>query len=263
MGQTQTQELCQLANDLEISIENEDGISEKHIKLCYKIILAMRSAAPNVKNVRGERQVLKEYGIEEVLPFLPVLGGKKEKDYKVGNDTFKVKMYSDRYKMFLDNLSCVRCGIVGSIFKLERMTDGIIERAHFNLYAINPVTGIDILMTKDHILPRSMGGKDKFINYQTMCTFCNNDKGNNPEEKYIIHIPKYTDWISPNSKWLVTVDKVTAYDKKDTDTIKYCGRVIDIVTGRTVGWTKMTDGSNKINGKLPTYIRSQISSINI
>ena len=31
-------------------------------------------------------------------------------------------------------------------------------------------------MTKDHIIPKSKGGKNELSNYQTMCTYCNNEK---------------------------------------------------------------------------------------
>ena len=42
--------------------------------------------------------------------------------------------------------------------------------------------GEEILMTKDHILPRSKGGIDDISNYQTMCKLCNEAKGNKLED---------------------------------------------------------------------------------
>jgi 5-methylcytosine-specific restriction endonuclease McrA len=264
MGQTQTQELLELAAELESGLRREQSLTEEHRKLCYRVILAMKSAAPNVKNVRGARQILKEYRIEEVLPYIPMMGGEKEREYHVENNTFKVKMYSARYKMFFNNLSCVRCGVVGTFFKLERMTDGVTDRAHFNLYAVHPVTGEDVLMTKDHILPRSKGGKDKLPNYQTMCTFCNNDKGNELEADRVIHPAKFTDWVSSNDKWIVTIDRVTAYDESNPSAVKYSGRSIDLVTGRETGWTKLVDGSCSFQKTtLPRYVKKQVESIDV
>jgi len=50
-----------------------------------------------------------------------------------------------------------------------------------NLYAIN-AAGEEVLMTKDHILPRVLGGKDHIDNYQPMCQVCNSEKGSNYEK---------------------------------------------------------------------------------
>ena len=47
-------------------------------------------------------------------------------------------------------------------------------RPHFNLYA--ELDGYIVLMTKDHIVPRSKGGKNMLENYQTMCCLCNSAK---------------------------------------------------------------------------------------
>ena len=38
-----------------------------------------------------------------------------------------------------------------------------------------------ILFTKDHILPRSKGGKNWLQNYQTMCYNCNQEKADRKE----------------------------------------------------------------------------------
>jgi hypothetical protein len=258
MGQTQTQELYHLATRLEKNLQESEH-SDEHTRLCYQIILAMRSAAPNVKSVSGKREVLGHYTLGQVLPFLPKLGGEREREYISGNHTFRVKMHSSRYKMFLDNLSCVRCGIVGSIFKLERMTDGLSDRAHFNLYAVHPITGEYVLMTKDHILPRAKGGKDSLYNYQTMCTYCNNSKGDTLEEKLAsVYATKFTDWTSLNGKWIVTTDTVTGYDLEYPDKICSSGRAIDLKNDREIRWYRFINGDFKIIRKLPKYVENQI-----
>lgn len=48
------------------------------------------------------------------------------------------------------------------------------------MYALNE-HGHEVLMTRDHIIPRSRGGSEGLENMQTMCTKCNSKKGNKLE----------------------------------------------------------------------------------
>lgn len=90
------------------------------------------------------------------------------------------KRTSQRLVLFRQNHICVDCGIEGTVFVLESAHKDITP--HMNLYAVD-ADGKMILMTKDHILPRSKGGKDLMDNYQTMCQPCNAYKGNVLEEE--------------------------------------------------------------------------------
>lgn len=89
-----------------------------------------------------------------------------------GND-YKYKLSSLRYDVFKKSKVCACCGIVGTHMILETNHDNITS-AHFNLYA--KVGSHLVLMTKDHILPKSKNGKDILENMQTMCGVCNNIK---------------------------------------------------------------------------------------
>ena len=93
---------------------------------------------------------------------------------------FTVKLSSQRYATFKKSISCVKCGITGSFFAIERPVVPANARYHLNLYAIDE-EGNEVLMTKDHIVPRSKGGHNNIKNYQTMCYKCNWEKGNNIE----------------------------------------------------------------------------------
>ena len=97
------------------------------------------------------------------------------RDY-AGHDgrTWSVRMNSHRYFCFSRSLSCAVCGIVGNTMVLERNV-GSKSNPHFNLYS--GVENSRILMTKDHIKPKSCGGRNDQDNYQTMCTICNGLKG--------------------------------------------------------------------------------------
>lgn len=95
----------------------------------------------------------------------------------------RVRMNSLRYWNFkTKGTVCVRCGIEGRYFRLERQAIHLDNEArfHFNLYAVNEV-GDEVLMTKDHIMPKSLGGRNDLDNLQPMCQICNERKGNNEE----------------------------------------------------------------------------------
>jgi 5-methylcytosine-specific restriction endonuclease McrA len=116
---------------------------------------------------------------EKLTPFLEV--SKKQKIY-VSFDGDNVCPLSDRYRVFfLLGRTCVHCGIEGMFFALERhipknASKGWNGRYHLNLYALDE-DGQEVLMTKDHVIPKSQGGKNHISNYQPMCTRCNEAKG--------------------------------------------------------------------------------------
>ena len=113
----------------------------------------------------------RKYLPEEIFPYvLPSLGNKKQ---KVDFDGDMIKVTSDRLVAFKISLACATCGLKGSFFVKERSPQTKVF--HFNLYAIND-QGEEILMTKDHIIPKSKGGKNNPKNYQTMCRICNAEK---------------------------------------------------------------------------------------
>lgn len=123
----------------------------------------------------------KHYGIQEVFSAIGqrYLTTKKTEDKKadIEFDGYLVHPDSLRYKVFYQKgLSC-SCGRKGAYFTLDKQDrnyEG--RRRHFNLY-----TEDGVLMTKDHILPKCMGGKDNVDNMQTMCVYCNVKKGGNKE----------------------------------------------------------------------------------
>lgn len=90
-----------------------------------------------------------------------------------------LKANSQRYTLFFTKgFKCVKCGIEGKYFAKERDPSSNSDKYHLNLYALDE-NGKEVLMTKDHIIPKSKGGKNKLENYQTMCCRCNNNKGDN------------------------------------------------------------------------------------
>jgi hypothetical protein len=116
--------------------------------------------------------VVAEYPPEAILP----LAGDHYVDFEVGGDRYHVNMEGTRYRVFSVSLSCYKCGLTGTVLRLEydRNPSGEIE-AHFNLYA--PQNGRWTLMTQDHVIPRAKGGADNDGNLRTMCSPCNTKKG--------------------------------------------------------------------------------------
>jgi 5-methylcytosine-specific restriction endonuclease McrA len=115
----------------------------------------------------------RDYTLDEILPFVTPEKLSRNKVRKE-LDGFKVSLSSDRLAVFATKgLSCIQCGISGSVFKLDFQGN---SKPHLNLYAIKP-DGTEMLMTKDHIVPKSKGGRDRLDNYQTMCADCNVAKG--------------------------------------------------------------------------------------
>lgn len=97
----------------------------------------------------------------------------------------QVNLKSLRLQTFLEKgLTCVTCGRTGTHFALERqigLKNSNGTAYHVNLWATDE-NGDEYLMTHDHILARSLGGKDAIENTQTMCSPCNAKKGVKEQE---------------------------------------------------------------------------------
>lgn len=108
----------------------------------------------------------RKYMPDEVLP-LVTPGAKR------GFDGDTVRLSSTRLRCFQRSQVCVGCGIVGTYFVKEK-SSGVTY--HLNFYASRS-DGSEVLMTRDHIVPRCRGGTSSLDNLQTMCAPCNNTKG--------------------------------------------------------------------------------------
>lgn len=129
----------------------------------------------------------KSYSLEEVFNIIGEEHLLRTNDHwkkteSIVVDGFDVYPVSLRYMLFYQKgTKCACCGKVGTHFKL--CGDPNTNRRHFNLYADDGT-----LMTKDHIIPKSKGGKDNVDNLQTMCTVCNSKKGNQCDEIKVDYI---------------------------------------------------------------------------
>ena len=91
------------------------------------------------------------------------------------------------YKVFKEKgIKCL-CDIEGSFFRLER-TPGhrkgsIYNNWHFNLYG-KDTRGRNVMLTKDHSVPKSEGGTDDLSNLEPMCSKCNGAKGSRTLQEF-------------------------------------------------------------------------------
>jgi 5-methylcytosine-specific restriction endonuclease McrA len=120
-----------------------------------------------------------QFKANDILPYINT-GGPVRKEYIVNNKSYIVKMNSARYKIFNEYPKCIACGLKGEIYLLEKHK--VVDKrwkyvsAHFNLYGVE--NDVLVLLTKDHIKPKSKGGRNNIVNYQTVCEICNYLKKN-------------------------------------------------------------------------------------
>ena len=178
----------------------------------------------------------KKYSIKEVLDFYNTgvisleeqEGLSKNEIKKLVKKTIEknydgnlVKMNSQRYQTFKDKgCICSECGREGTYFKLQRnhgrKGKEATGRYHFGLWSEDKVQ-----MTKDHIIPKSLGGTNSIENYITMCEICNVNKGNSCSEEDIKngkHLegfnPKPQENIGGKSNDNINNDNVKIFSKR-------------------------------------------------
>ena len=114
----------------------------------------------------------KRYIPEQILPHI-IVGNDRRKRMVLDGDS--VKICSLRLATFKKSIVCAGCGLKGRYFVKKRGPHDI--HFHLELYGIDKNLN-EVLMTKDHIIPSSKGGKNHTSNLQTMCRSCNVKKGN-------------------------------------------------------------------------------------
>lgn len=117
---------------------------------------------------------LAQFDPDEILALRLPLEDKTKVVFHADGRRLKVRMNSIRYHLFARSRVCACCSREGTVMMLD-VHRNIYSRAHFNLYAVEG--GKLILLTRDHIVPRSKGGRDHLDNLQTLCTECNAFKG--------------------------------------------------------------------------------------
>jgi 5-methylcytosine-specific restriction endonuclease McrA len=110
-----------------------------------------------------------------------------------------VKQGTNRLICLVNNPNCVCCGARGQFFLLEENSEH--NGGHINLYAEDENYEL-LLLTIDHIVPKSHGGSNDLSNLQTMCSVCNNHKAN-----MHLSLEELRDYIS-------AINKIKFYNRK-------------------------------------------------
>lgn len=153
----------------------------KNPKTIYYGIISLQRP----KMGRGKQMAIirkeKKYSVNEVLEQVIEKGGAP---VRIDFDGNTVCINSDKLITFKQKgTTCVECQIEGTFFVKEKhITKRGGEYFHLNLYAVDS-NGAEVLMTKDHIIPKSSGGFDDISNYQTMCETCNKKKADKISEE--------------------------------------------------------------------------------
>ena len=89
---------------------------------------------------------------------------------------YTVKANTAKLRTFrADGTQCRICGMSATFYAIEREDQN--EKCTLNLYGIDD-RGVEISFNSDHIVPKSVGGKNALYNRQTTCQVCNLAKGN-------------------------------------------------------------------------------------
>ena len=113
--------------------------------------------------------------LQEVLAHIP----KRESGKPVIQSFFghKISLAKKRLRVFLyKGTNCILCKLPASFFAVEKLK-GDEHKWKLNLYAVDELND-EVLITIDHIHPKSLGGDNEMNNLQPMCFHCNVRKGN-------------------------------------------------------------------------------------
>ena len=95
-------------------------------------------------------------------------------------------------------LKCWECGIEASCFIANKGQNDIVSKPVLDLFA--EANGKYVLMTRDHIIPRSLGGINDVKNLRVGCQPCNSARGNSMNEEDLKFMEEHPELIKTREK---------------------------------------------------------------
>ena len=92
---------------------------------------------------------------------------------------YKIKLSQTVKTIVKDDFTCVIC-------KKKAIKAILIPNTKCKSITINFYTKGNVLLTKDHIVPKANDGKNTQLNYQCMCELCNTEKGSLDNFQFLI-----------------------------------------------------------------------------
>lgn len=136
-----------------------------------------------------------DFGHKHIAKFDPAYILSRCRSHKSGRSSLYIQVFNyyvnvtpRRYRVFKKSLTCCICKCEASLCVLDLKVNKRNRKplnpsiAMFNFYGFNNF-GELFMLTMDHIVPSSRGGKNGMYNLQTMCNLCNQEKGNSVEKK--------------------------------------------------------------------------------
>ncbi len=139
-------------------------------------------------------------------------------------------------------LQCIRCGVKGTIILRHRHANEPETAVHHDVFGVNQHNKY-VMITVDHILPKSWGGNNFKSNKQVMCHSCNTGKGmvikRAELENVIRNIPNHLIHngyahsfvinMTKQHKDLCTADNFRLIVKQLPKIVNYHDKIIDIM----------------------------------
>lgn len=156
------------------------GTPMEAIEEAFRILPTITRSSMKIRKKKPGRgyERLGVLSLDEVLPLIPEKEPLRTKQVYATFFGVKVRLSSSRVITYkIHGVQCVGCPLKGEYFAVERQCRrGPGQSWHLNLYALSE-GGHEVMMTRDHIIPKALKGSTSVENSQPMCSTCNARKG--------------------------------------------------------------------------------------